>query len=513
MNQVIRSIGLAMVVLGFAGLAQAQDPTFNLTLDAPGSLTGAAGDPIQVEATGQLTTEGLSDTDDGAQGWSVSIAVSGGVLVDATTAGTDAAVADEGGFSFTEVIDPANNGGQEGAVSAVVLGLQKLVTLPPIGTADVIKLTVETTVPEPGEDDSGDPVCEPVEVNVAYVDGLVGSGEPVDNKITYGGLTELPTLGEATTVICPRIEKPLTFVTTVIDPESEVDEEAGEILIPTAGGDVVPVSAGIVLSSQLAVGDEICDNGEDDDGDELVDADDPDCAGAQGWSLSVATEACFGLTEATTSGTLLDAYEPLGFNVTGIVDPTKNAGQEGAVSAVVLGLVKKVELPAVGEHLILNLTGSLDGTAVTAPTDRGDPCNISTLPPVEGGGLIGEGEPVGTAVTVLGVTRKPAVVGADLVLVPVQEGFVRGNANNDDKVDIADPIWIINELFRGGAPTVCEDSADANDDGFVDLSDAVILIEYQFLGGPSPDLPFPNCGADPTEDDLGCGVLQPICSS
>jgi hypothetical protein len=82
--------------------------------------------------------------------------------------------------------------------------------------------------------------------------------------------------------------------------------------------------------------------------------------------------------------------------------------------------------------------------------------------------------------------------------------FIRGDANDDGKVNIADPIWIINELVRGGPATVCQSAADANDDGDVDLSDSMYLINWRFMGGPEPTAPFPDCGQDPSADSLDC---------
>ena len=82
--------------------------------------------------------------------------------------------------------------------------------------------------------------------------------------------------------------------------------------------------------------------------------------------------------------------------------------------------------------------------------------------------------------------------------------FVRGDANDDGEVDIADPVFILNQLFLGGPPANCETATDANDDGLRDLSDAIYLLGHQFLGGSSPPAPFPACGLDATADGLNC---------
>ena len=79
--------------------------------------------------------------------------------------------------------------------------------------------------------------------------------------------------------------------------------------------------------------------------------------------------------------------------------------------------------------------------------------------------------------------------------------FLRGDPNNDRRVDIADGVWIINELFYSGPETLCRAAADANADGRRDLSDAMFIIQFQIQpmrtpGNlfPPPPAPFPNCG-------------------
>lgn len=83
--------------------------------------------------------------------------------------------------------------------------------------------------------------------------------------------------------------------------------------------------------------------------------------------------------------------------------------------------------------------------------------------------------------------------------------FIRGDANNDRKVNIADPIFILNYLFKSGEKPVCEDAADVNDDGKIDIADPIYLLNYLFKGGPEPKPPFPDAGVDSTPDELSCG--------
>ena len=86
--------------------------------------------------------------------------------------------------------------------------------------------------------------------------------------------------------------------------------------------------------------------------------------------------------------------------------------------------------------------------------------------------------------------------------------FIRGDANMDRRVDISDPAYILNALFKNDPvnyPIKCQDSADANDDGKIDLADAIYLNSYLFNKGPKPKMPFPTPGIDPSADGLGCG--------
>jgi hypothetical protein len=74
--------------------------------------------------------------------------------------------------------------------------------------------------------------------------------------------------------------------------------------------------------------------------------------------------------------------------------------------------------------------------------------------------------------------------------------FIRCDSNNDSKNDIADAIWIVNELFRSGPATACPAAADCDADGQESLTDALYCVNYQFRGGSAPPQPFPDCGTD-----------------
>ncbi len=101
--------------------------------------------------------------------------------------------------------------------------------------------------------------------------------------------------------------------------------------------------------------------------------------------------------------------------------------------------------------------------------------------------------------------------GATLTAIEVQRAgtrFMRGDANADGRVDVADGVGVVYYLFAG-LPCTCVSALDANDDGAVDSSDAVYVLYYLFVKGPPPPAPFLSCGRDPTRDALGCESYAP----
>lgn len=84
--------------------------------------------------------------------------------------------------------------------------------------------------------------------------------------------------------------------------------------------------------------------------------------------------------------------------------------------------------------------------------------------------------------------------------------FIRGDSNNDGKVDISDAINTLNYLYSGRSDIECQNAGDANDDGRLDISDAIYTLNYLFQGKPL-ELPDPNNldEVDKTYDTLDCG--------
>jgi hypothetical protein len=88
--------------------------------------------------------------------------------------------------------------------------------------------------------------------------------------------------------------------------------------------------------------------------------------------------------------------------------------------------------------------------------------------------------------------------------VPRPVPFRRGDADLNGRFEITDPVSILTRLFVSGGEFPCQDAADANDRGDIDISDALFLLNFLFLGGRPPPAPFPECGEDPTADELTC---------
>ena len=76
--------------------------------------------------------------------------------------------------------------------------------------------------------------------------------------------------------------------------------------------------------------------------------------------------------------------------------------------------------------------------------------------------------------------------------------FRRGDVNSDGRMDVADPVRLLNFLFLGVPSKIaCVESADVDGTGAVDITDGVSILLYLFLGGRPPVPPFPGCGSEP----------------
>ncbi len=109
--------------------------------------------------------------------------------------------------------------------------------------------------------------------------------------------------------------------------------------------------------------------------------------------------------------------------------------------------------------------------------------------------------------------RRVTIEGAEICIDEIcwrcrreEEGFRRGDCNNDGTMDISDSLFSLNYLFVEGSDTpTCDDACDVNDDGGMDISDGLYGLNALFVrGAPPPPPPVSRCGEDPTEDPLDC---------
>ena len=128
------------------------------------------------------------------------------------------------------------------------------------------------------------------------------------------------------------------------------------------------------------------------------------------------------------------------------------------------------------------------------------------------------GGPIMTQVIVVpesGQTIVPSTLGGQIAITGTL-AFRRGDVDSDSDVDLFDGVRLALALFFDGFPLTCEDAADIDDDGVLNpLGDVLFLLNYLFLSGPpvpAPEPFAPDCGPDPTDDDLKCAGFQENCA-
>jgi hypothetical protein len=217
-----------------------------------------------------------------------------------------------------------------------------------------------------------------------------------------------------------------------------------------------------------------------------------------GWSLSIAFDGDLKLLSIRRVLPPPRSTEP---SYPRIVDPARNQGQLGIIEQVQL----EEPLPQMGTQSVLGIEVGWSGGPLPA---AGRTARIRFLD-----GLVGSGQPFTNVISVNGgllsvrCNFDVASVTVRFVEAPARP-FIRGNANGDGRVDIADSIWMLNDLFLGGPPTPCRDASDANGDGELGISDPIFLLNSQFLGTRVPPAPFPDCATDPSggPGPLGCAA-------
>lgn len=82
-------------------------------------------------------------------------------------------------------------------------------------------------------------------------------------------------------------------------------------------------------------------------------------------------------------------------------------------------------------------------------------------------------------------TSSSFVNGSSFYLTKIIE-YLCGDANNSGGVDVADAVYLINHIFRGGPPPELMLAANVNCDDSVNISDAVWMINHIFRAGAGP---------------------------
>jgi hypothetical protein len=412
------------------------------------------------------------ETGPGVRGWSFGLSHDPNLLhlLGATLSGT---AAEEASFSTAEVLP-------EGVVSSAIVDGDPAVVLPP-GVSSTL-LYVEYEGKFPAKDTA-------VQTRLRLLDGLTGSEGVVRNQLTtWDGSTEAsvtPLLENLTVLLSGFEYSPLFDV--LLETRGATSGSQGQEL----RGFVKPGSQPVYLVTAL------------------LNSKLPSTvtSGAQGWSLGILHDGgLLAVETVTTEGTDGGGLIRGGFERHEIVD---NETGQGIVSGVVLSFSKAVALPAQGRSSLLRIEYRLlADTSVLGASIQGQVQFKDKLR--------GEGQPVNNVVTYLGESNRPLVQRAlsfDLTVGdPPRQAFVRGDANNDSRVDIADAIWLLGDLFLGGPDVSCFDAADTNADGEKDVSDVAFSINYQFLGGPHPPAPFPACGVVEEQDLERCPLGSTRCA-
>ena len=84
-------------------------------------------------------------------------------------------------------------------------------------------------------------------------------------------------------------------------------------------------------------------------------------------------------------------------------------------------------------------------------------------------------------VSVLTLTLVFGISFGDQVTAQTTHTFIRGDANFNQSVDIADAVYILGHLFTGGTIPLCLPISDTNVSGRLDIADAITLLSALFI--------------------------------
>ena len=308
-----------------------------------------------------------------------------------------------------------------------------------------------------------------------------------DYDLTTGSYTadlETPTTTSITP--CDTIGAPPVATVVVVN---------GQSIVPTFGGlDLAIVGVPEPAYTYLAPMTDVNYN-PDTGGDASVtisvsvDQDDNGAPSAltQGFSMGLGHDASIlEVTAVNTAGLTAALGQAPDFATVGLDDVN------GWTIGVVYALTGGVEIPLDNTSVL-----EIDYQTVTPSPLAGDTVGLTSS--LTWSDNIGA-PPVANVVVVGGASLNATFTDGSFNFIPqiitIVE-FRRGDANEDGIVNIADGIWILNDLFQGGPSIDCDAASDANGDGNLDSADAVYIFSYRFMGGSPPPAPFPDCGTFP----------------
>ena len=197
-----------------------------------------------------------------------------------------------------------------------------------------------------------------------------------------------------------------------------------------------------------------------------------------GWSYGVCHDPAALSIESVVSGAMVIAVtgSPPAFESFELL-PNGHA-----IGVVFFGPGQDALPPSNGPLTIGTYTHSLAVSESTTLTI----CDTLGLPPVE------------ISLVFNGQTIAPQTTSGTITVIDLFP-WIRGDANDDGLVNLADGVFLLNELFQGGAQGTCFAAKDANADEAVDAADAIFIFNALFLDGPPPSAPYPDCEALPAD--------------
>lgn len=311
---------------------------------------------------------------------------------------------------------------------------------------------------------------------------------------------------------------------------------------------------------------EDCNDGIDNDGDTLIDGDDPECqqmfacgdrvlsgdgedlsdfnVGSNGelclylkspednavghaqmdhvQGFSMAISHCCDITfqgDLDISGTILEAIGAEFISVQ--IDSTEDDG-DGCelIVGVLVDALPPFDGATIPPMANFQLMGCLEFTSENNSDLCGTCCDVTFEDNLNGNGKV----PVKNLISAENMSVGPQLMNCKICFTQPAH-FYRGDCNFKGMgpgmmVDIADAAAVVSFLFMPGSwkfQPPCLDACDCNDDGRVDLADAICILQYYLQGGTFPPAPGPGlvmdenggvvpsgAGPDWTEDKLDC---------